>query len=172
MQRLKASIGATTFRCWALLAVTVSAAQAVAQAPQPTPAGRWKFATTQMNNRCTMSGEMQVWRVRGLKPDAKLPAQYACRFTAFQTCTGSFIQKIETQQTCSVQDKAGKLHFEAKIEKIGEVKPPEILEQVKTAYAPDNFLLQLNKKGDEMDGMFISLSEAPVKFVRIEELVS
>lgn len=169
MQHLRYSLGALL-----LLAAALVTANAVAQpkTPAPTPAGRWKFATTEMANRCTMSGEMQVWRVRALKPAAGAAPTYACNFTAFQTCRSGFVEKIETEQTCSVENKDGKLYFAAKVNKIREVRPVEILDTVKAMYAPDNFLVQLNARGDQMDGMFISVSEAPVKFVRLEELVS
>lgn len=110
-----------------------------------------------------MSGEMTVNATR---------SGYTCSFTAFQTCSAGAIQKIRTAQSCTLERKDGKLHITSKLEKIVSVEPPVIMEMVKAGYAPDNFILGMNALGDTMSGLFLSIGQAPVTFVRIEELVS
>lgn len=133
---------------------------------QHSPLGHWRFSTPEIAaSRCTISGEMSVYAAVSGKG-------YACRFTAFQTCTTGAIVKIRTSQSCGVSTESGKLKFASRVDKVDSVDPPEIMEMVKTRYAPDNFLVQMNARGDQMDGMFISLSEAPVVFKRVEDPIS
>jgi hypothetical protein len=168
MQRLKLLAGAL-----ALLALTGEATAQLKPKDAPvskvTPLGSWQFESQQLSNQCKMSGFMQVFR-----PKAGAPAKtkYSCRLTAYQTCTGGAIKKIRTAQSCDVSEKDGKLMFESRLDKIESVEPAEIMAMVKAGYAPDNFLVELNKAGSEMSGLFISISQAPVKFLRLEELTS
>lgn len=132
---------------------------------QHSPLGHWRFSTPEIAaSRCTISGDMSVFKAG--------PSGYACKLTVFQTCTAGAIGKIRTSQSCGVSMEKGKLKFASHVDKIDSVDPPEIMEMVKARYAADNFLVQMNAKGDQMDGMFISLSEAPVTFQRVEDPIS
>lgn len=167
-KRLRARILATALLLPPLLAGPALAQlrtpdQAEADAGRYSPAGRWRFATAEMASACTMSGEMTVNETRN---------GYACTFTAFQTCTAGAIQKIRTTQTCTLERRDGKLHISSKLEKIVSVEPAIILDMVKAGYAPDNFILGMNALGDTMSGLFLSIGQAPVTFVRVEENVS
>lgn len=135
-----------------------------AAAAQHSPVGRWRFATTELPSRCTMSGQMTVREARD--------GVHACTLIVFQTCAVGVIEKIRTDQLCTLESRDGRLHIESRIDKIVSVEPADIMEMVKAGYAPDNFVVGMNALGDTMSGIFISLAQAPVTFVRIEELVS
>lgn len=135
-----------------------------AGASRHSPAGRWRFSTAEMPSACTMSGEMIVNQTRS--------GDFTCSFTAFQTCTAGAIVKIRTAQSCTLERRDGRMHITSKVDRIVSVEPESVREMVLAGYAPDNFILGMNALGDTMSGLFLSIGQAPVTFVRLEELVS
>ena len=97
---------------------------------------------------------------------------HPCTLTAFQTCTSGLIEKIRTEQSCTIRQREGRLHVDSQVETITSVEPAYIREMVEQGYAPDNFILGMSALGDTMSGLFVSLAQAPVTFVRLEDLVS
>ncbi len=129
------------------------------------PAGAWAFETDKVNLNCKLSGEMTIWQ-------DKKAGLYACRFLAVQSCTGEPPIEIKVAQTCTATHSGNQVSITSKIDKTVSVKPRDMLETVEELYAPDHFMVSLNARGDEMTGMFHSLSQAYVRFRRREDLNS
>lgn len=144
--------------CIALLAL--SASPAVAQ----TPAGRWAFETAMVNANCKLSGEMTVWATRAKD-------SFGCRFIAVQACEGVPPLRFEVAQTCTAARTGADVVIESQIDRVVSASPEDFIDAVKAGYAPDNFSVTLNSSGNEMTGLFRSLSEAAVRFWRLEDLV-
>ncbi len=125
----------------------------------------WNFKTDVLNDSCTISGEMKI-----RETDRK--DQFACTFRAVQACTGGVIRTINTDQSCSAKQVGAKLDIISKVDRIVSVEPKELMQGMDRRYAPDNFHVTINNRGDEMDGLFDSMGEAPVKFRRKQDLVS
>ena len=140
-----------------LIAGACIASPALADTNAAAPVGEWAFETARVNSNCVLSGDMSIWKARdGL----------ACRFVATQSCTGQPPITIKVAQTCTATQKGASIDIVSKIDRTVSVSPKEMKDQVDEFYAPDNFSVRLNKAGDEMTGMFHSLSEAAVRFWR------
>jgi hypothetical protein len=145
---------------------------AVAQLKKaPSPAGNWEFKTAPLNDRCIIAGDMQIREI-GSGPDSKSGKRFSCTFRAVQSCTSGEIRTIHTDQTCQLAQAGSKISMVSKVERIVKTEPPELMNGMDRRYMPDNFYVTINAEGDEMDGMFESMGEAPVKFRRKGALIS
>jgi hypothetical protein len=133
----------------------------------PSPEGKWEFKTDVLNDRCTISGEMQIKQVG--QGEAR---RFTCTFRAVQACKGGPIKSIQTDQSCTLTQIGPKITIVSKVTAIVSTDPKELMQGMDRRYAPDNFYVTINAHGDEMDGMFESMGEAPVKFRRKGELIS
>lgn len=132
--------------------------------PAPSPAGSWTFKTGQLRGDCDISGDMTI------RETAK--RAYACTFKAVQICRGRLPRAIHTEQSCIATQTGASIVITSKLEKVVSVDPEERLPGMDRDYAPDNFKVVINRRGDEMEGRFESLSTSIVKFVRQQDLVS
>jgi hypothetical protein len=133
----------------------------------PSPEGVWEFKTAELYDSCTISGEMEI-RLEGDKTSKR----YVCTFRAVQACTRGVIRTIHTDQSCSATQAGSQVNIVSKVDKIVSTEPPALMKGMFERYAPDNFRVSINPRGDQMDGMFESQGEAPVKFRRKQELTS
>ena len=155
----------------AIATVTALAASALAAPlvsaqlkPPPSAAGSWSFKTGQLRGDCDISGDMVI------RETAK--RTYICTFKAVQTCRGRLPRAIHTEQSCIATQTGDAVVVTSKVERIVSVDPKELMEGMDQLYAADNFKVTINRRGDEMDGRFESLTTAIVKFVRQQDLVS
>lgn len=150
----------------ALLAAVMAPA-VLGQTPMASqsPAGNWTFKTAPLEDSCIISGEMTITQIGKSN-------RYTCTFDAVQTCTRRLPTEIFTTQTCVGIQIGSQLGISSKLDKVQRVNPDSMRKGMELQYAPDNFYVQLNKRGDEMDGKFESMGEAPVKFRRHEDLIS
>jgi hypothetical protein len=132
--------------------------------PPPSAAGNWSFKTGQLRGDCDISGDMVI------RETAK--RTYICSFKAVQTCRGRLPRAINTEQSCIATQAGDAVVITSKVEKIVSVDPNYLMEGMDKLYAADNFKVTINRRGDEMDGRFESLSTSIVKFVRQQDLVS
>lgn len=130
-----------------------------------TPAGRWAFETDQVNLNCVLKGEMQIW-------PTNTENKYTCRFIANQLCEGDTPLDIKVAQTCTATLSGDQVNIESAIDRTVSVSPKEMRARVDQLYAPDHFFVSLNASGDEMIGMFHSVSQAFVRFTRLQDLTS
>jgi len=141
---------------------------AVAQLKKaPSPAGDWEFKTAPLNDRCMISGNMQIREVGSGKT-----RHFSCVFQAVQSCTSGDIRTIQTDQTCTLTQTGSKVSMVSKVERIVKTDPKELMNGMDRRYMPDNFYVTISPDGDVMDGKFESMGEAPVKFRRKGELLS
>jgi hypothetical protein len=129
------------------------------------PAGSWTFKTDQLEDSCTISGEMTIKSIGR-------PNRFTCTFKAVQTCSGRLPLEIHTTQSCSALQTGSQLVITSRLDKVDKVNPGAMLKGMDQRYAPDNFSVTINPSADRMDGRFESLGEAPVRFRRHEDLVS
>lgn len=130
----------------------------------PSPEGDWQFATTSFRDGCMLSGEINLNETKA--------NTFSCAFEATWACKGGALRSVRTQQTCTATQTGAKVIVTAKLEKVVSADPAEAMSWLKTAYAPDNFDVTINTRGDEMTGLFKSHDIAPVKFRRKGELIS
>lgn len=133
----------------------------------PSPAGKWEFKTDVLNDHCTISGEMQITE-RG-QGDTR---RFTCSFRAVQACTGGGIKSIVTEQSCLLDQAGTKITIISKVEDIVSTDPPELMKGMDRRYAPDNFAITINSRGDQMEGVFESQGQAPVRFRRKGDFTS
>ena len=79
---------------------------------------------------------------------------------------------IHTEQSCVATQAGDSVVITSKVEKIVSVDPKDMMDGMEENYAADNFDVTINRRGNEMDGRFESLSTAIVKFIRQQDLVS
>ncbi len=130
-----------------------------------TAAGRWSFETAPVNENCVLTGEMSI-------QPTSTPGQFSCHFVSVQACTTIPPIEIEVLQTCTATQTGVQVNIESAVENIVRAEPEEFFPQIELTYAPDHFFVSLNTTGDEMTGMFHSLSNAFVRFTRLEDLTS
>jgi hypothetical protein len=151
-----------------LLSVALVCALALPAAAQlkksPSPEGEWRFATTAFRGGCTLSGDITL--------DETAANAFSCSFEANWTCTSGVLRSVKTQQSCTATQAGAKVLVTAKLDRIVSADPPDAMSWLKSAYAPDNFDVTINNRGDEMSGLFKSYDIAPVKFRRKAELIS
>lgn len=136
-----------------------------ATAQSDTPSGRWAFETDPVTPDCILKGEMQIWPTNA-------DGQYACSFIANQVCTSSPPLDIHVQQSCTAQLTGAQVNIESRVVRTVSVSPEDQRDRVDALYAPDNFFVSLSEGGEEMTGMFHSVSRAFVRFIRLEDLTS
>ena len=132
--------------------------------PAPSAAGSWTFKTGQLRGDCDISGDMVI------RETAK--SAFSCTFKAVQVCRGRLPRAIHTEQSCIATQAGDAVVITSKVDKIVSVDPKELMEGMDRLYAADNFKVTINRRGDQMEGRFESLSTALVKFQRQQDLVS
>jgi len=132
--------------------------------PAPSPAGDWSFQTGELRGGCDISGDMIITET------AK--RTFSCTFKAVQTCKGRLPRTIHTEQSCIATQTSSEITITSKVEKIVSVDPDTMMPGMDDRYAADNFIVSINRRGDEMDGRFESIGTAMVKFRRRQDLVS
>lgn len=132
--------------------------------PAPSAEGNWSFKTGKLRGDCDISGDMVI------RETAK--RTYACTFKAVQICRGRLPRAIHTEQSCVATQAGDSVVITSKVEKIVSVDPKDMMDGMEANYAADNFNVTINRRGNEMDGRFESLSTAIVKFIRQQDLVS
>jgi len=155
---------ATSRRLVASLAFSCLILQTASADPAPaSPLGEWSFITGKMGNSCVLSGQMSVTR----KADKTL----TCRFTADWSCKTGTMKSVGTVQACTVKQAGQEVVVASRIEKITRSDPAALLDYMRDNYAPDNFKLKINTRGDEMRGLFHSYGQAEVVFRRHHDLI-
>ena len=148
-----------------LILALVSASAAEAQLKKaPSPEGGWNFATTTFRADCALTGEMTV---RKTGDNA-----FSCTFNAEWSCRSGPLRRVKTEQSCVATQAGAAFTVTSKLDRVISADPGETLTWLRQAYAPDNFEVTINGRGDQMDGMFKSYDSAPVKFRRKGELIS
>ncbi len=130
----------------------------------PSPEGAWQFATDDFRGGCRLAGDITLTETKA--------NAFSCSFEAKWTCDAGPLRSVRTRQSCSATQAGAKILVTAKLEKIVSADPSDAMTWLKSAYAPDNFDITINRKGDEMTGLFKSYDIAPVKFRRKSELIS
>jgi hypothetical protein len=149
----------------ALAAALAGAAPVTAQLRKmPSPAGAWSFKTEALGAGCVLAGDMTIELVRD--------KSFKCSFKAVWGCQYRLPRSVETEQSCVATQAGGDIIITSRMVSVGKVDPAEMAPQMRGAYAADNFQLKINTRGDEMDGMFHSYGQAPVKFRKRQELIS
>lgn len=146
----------------ALAAGALQAADAQLQKP-PSPAGSWGFKTEKMGYGCDLSGDMTITQTAD--------RTFKCTFKAVWACEQRLPKAVHTEQTCIATQAGFDLIVTSKLAKIGPVDPAELTERMRANYAADHFKVKINTRGDEMDGLFKSFGQAPVKFRKRLELI-
>lgn len=147
----------------ACMAVTHSFADDAKPKAAPSPAGSWTFKTKPMDYGCVLSGDMTI--------TSSSKKSFKCQFKAVWSCQTRAPKAVNTDQSCIATQTGDKIIITSRVEKITKVDPPEMLELSKTNYAADHFDIIINAHGDEMDGLFKSYGQSPVKFRRQQDLV-
>ncbi|MFT3723800.1 MAG: hypothetical protein QM773_09455 [Hyphomonadaceae bacterium] len=146
----------------ALAAVTLQTAGA--QTPKaPSPAGSWGFKTEKMGYGCDLSGDMTITQTAD--------KTFKCTFKAVWACQQRLPKAVHTEQSCVATQTGFDVMVTSRIVKVGPVEPAELTERIKANYAADHFTVKINTRGDEMDGLFKSYGQAPVKFRKRLELI-
>ncbi|MDP3739878.1 MAG: hypothetical protein Q8R02_21000 [Hyphomonadaceae bacterium] len=130
----------------------------------PSPAGEWGFKTEKMGYGCALFGEISIKQTTD--------KSYSCSFKAVWGCELRQPKSVETDQSCVATQAGSDITITSKIEKITRVDPADMMDFMRRRYAADHFAVKINTRGDEMDGIFHSYGQAPVKFRRKHELVS
>lgn len=137
---------------------------AQARTPEPaSPAGNWGFLTQDMGYGCALSGDIAITKT-GDKT-------FRCTFKAVWACKLRLPKSVHTEQSCVATQSGDQVMITSKMEKVTNVQPIEMMEQMKQQYAADHFSVKINARGDEMDGMFRSYGSSPVKFRKHLELI-
>lgn len=147
----------------ACLAATHSFADDAKPKAAPSPAGSWTFKTKPMDYGCVLSGDMTITQTSS--------KSFKCRFKAVWSCQTRAPKAVNTEQSCIATQTGNNLIITSRMEKITKVDPPEMLELSKTNYAADHFNVTISTHGDEMNGLFKSYGQSPVKFRRQQDLV-
>jgi hypothetical protein len=128
-----------------------------------TPAGSWGFKTEKMGYGCALSGDMTITQAAD--------KTYKCTFKAVWACELRLPKAVHTEQSCVATQTGSDVLITSRMEKISKVEPVAMLEQMRQRYAADHFTVKINGRGDEMDGIFKSYGQAPVKFRKRLDLV-
>lgn len=147
-------------------ALVVAAAAGLSCAAQAdSPAGRWAFKTDTVTENCLLKGEMHIW------PEGA-EDEFSCSFIANQVCDSTPPLDIKVEQSCTATLTGSQLNIESAIVRTVSVSPEDQRPRVDALYAPDHFFVSINEAGDEMTGMFHSVSRAFVRFTRQLDLTS
>lgn len=146
----------------ALAAATLQAAGAQMQ-KAPSPVGSWGFKTEKMGYGCDLAGDMTITQTAD--------KTFKCAFKAVWACEQRLPKAVHTEQSCVATQKGFDVMVTSRIVKIGPVDPVELTDRIKSNYAADHFTVKINTRGDEMDGLFKSYGQAPVKFRKRLELI-
>jgi hypothetical protein len=145
-----------------LAAATLQAAEAQVQ-KAPSPAGSWGFKTEKMGYGCDLAGDMTITQTAD--------KTFKCAFKAVWACELRLPKAVHTEQSCIATQAGFDVIVTSKLEKVGPVDPVELSGTMKANYAADHFKVKINTRGDEMDGLFKSYGQAPVKFRKRIELI-
>jgi len=124
----------------------------------------WSFATSDFRGGCKLEGNITLSETRA--------DTFSCSFDANWTCPANALRSVRTKQSCSATQAGARILVTSKLDKIVSADPADSITWLKSAYAPDNFDVTINMRGDEMTGLFKSHDIAPVKFRRKAELIS
>lgn len=149
----------------ASIAIAVNLATPVRADPPraPSPAGNWSFATETMGAGCKLSGEIAITKTAD--------NAFKCSFRATWGCAQRLPRSVETQQSCIATQTGDDIVITSSMQKVAKVDPVVMTEEMKQRYAADHFNVKINKRGDEMNGIFRSYGQAPVKFRKHLDLI-
>jgi hypothetical protein len=131
--------------------------------PAPSPTGSWSFLSGKMPGGCVLSGDMVVTQ----KKDRTL----SCTFQAKWGCEARLPKAVHTEQTCSAKQSGSDVVITSRMSRVGKVEPVELADYMRANYAADHFKLKINKRGDEMRGLFHSYGQAEVIFRKHLDLI-
>ncbi|MEQ1609423.1 MAG: hypothetical protein ABL956_10730 [Hyphomonadaceae bacterium] len=152
----------TTIPCIVAAALALQSADAQMK-KAPTPVGSWGFKTKPMGYGCTLDGDMTITQTAD--------KAYKCTFKAVWACTLRLPKAVHTEQSCVAMQTGYDVTITSRVDKIANVEPADMLDLMRERYAADHFSVKINWRGDEMDGMFKSYGQAPVKFRKRLDLV-
>lgn len=147
----------------ACLTATQAIADDTKPRTSPSPAGSWTFKTKPMDYGCVLSGDMTITQTSS--------KSFKCQFKAVWACKTRAPKAVNTDQSCIATQTGDNIVITSRIERITKVDPPEMMDLSRTNYAADHFNIHINAHGDEMDGLFKSYGQSPVKFRRQQDLV-
>lgn len=147
----------------AMLAVLAPPSVDAQMKKAPAPTGSWGFKTEKMGYGCALAGDMTITQTAD--------KTYKCSFKAVWSCELRLPKAVHTEQSCVATQAGYDVLITSKMEKIAKVEPAAMLEQMRERYAADHFTVKINWRGDEMDGIFKSYGQAPVKFRKRLDLV-
>ena len=151
---------AAVLACFAITSSTVAHAQLK---KAPAPVGSWGFETQPMGYGCTLTGEMTISQTAD--------KSFKCSFEAVWGCKLRLPKAVHTEQSCIATQAGQEITITSRMEGISKVDPASMAVMMKTEYAADHFKVTINWRGDEMDGMFKSYGQAPVKFRKRLDLI-
>lgn len=146
-----------------IVAIALALPGASAQPKRHEPAGSWGFKSEPMSYGCVLSGDMTISQTSD--------KSYKCTFTAVWACKLRLPRSVQTEQSCIATQTGDNVIITSRMTKIGKVDPADMLEMMRQNYAADHFTLKINARGDEMDGIFKSYGQAPVKFRKRLDLI-
>lgn len=147
-----------------LLVVAGLASPTVADPPRPpSPAGNWSFATETMGAGCKLSGDIAISRTAA--------GAFKCSFRAVWGCDLRMPRSVATEQSCIATQAGDDIVITSRMEKVVKVDPSVMTEEMRQRYAADHFNVKINARGDEMNGIFRSYGQAPVKFRKHLDLI-
>lgn len=129
----------------------------------PSPVGSWGFQTEKMGAGCSLAGDMTITQTSD--------KTFRCSFKAVWSCELRLPKAVHTEQSCVATQTGFDLIVTSRLDKIDKVDPAEMTAAMTERYAADHFRVQINTSGDEMDGIFRSYGQAPVKFRKRAELI-
>jgi len=146
-----------------IVAMALALPGASAQTKRAEPSGSWGFKSEPMGYGCVLSGDMTINKTsdRG----------YKCTFTAVWACKLRLPKSVETEQSCIATQTGDDVLITSRMSKVSKVDPADMMEMMRKNYAADHFTLKINARGDEMDGIFKSYGQAPVKFRKHLDLI-
>jgi hypothetical protein len=125
--------------------------------------GQWLFDTSNFSGDCKIAGRMTF-------KQTPIKDTYTCFFESEQTCgPQNYVRYIKVEQSCTAQRIGKQVAIKTKVDKIVEVRPKDY----PTNYLADNFIVQLSKNLQEMNGQhYDEQRHLHARFWRDEQLVS
>ena len=146
-----------------IVATALALPGASAQSKRPDASGSWDFKSEPMGYGCVLSGDMTVSRTSD--------KSYKCTFEASWSCKLRLPRSVQTEQSCIATQTGDNVTITSRMTRINKVDPADMLDMMQKNYAADHFTLKINARGDEMDGIFKSYGQAPVKFRKRLDLI-
>lgn len=146
-----------------IVAMALALPGANAQTKRAEPSGSWGFKSEPMGFGCVLSGDMTI--------SQNSDKSYKCSFTAVWSCKLRQPKSVETEQSCIATQTGDDVIITSRMSKVSKVDPANMTELMQKSYAADHFRLKINTHGDQMDGIFKSYGQAPVKFRKRLDLI-